>query len=236
MKNIIAHGSKGDLESVLTLWQRVCVLCVDISKKMSDSVEKAIIAALDVEEKMVGFKSFSLLFEVVKEENLFTESTQQLKLLKLLSESKNHDMQQLFLNLLNHRKYVNLEVAKMSPLISLWFLNVLQDIKIKSGMHEKDKVPQFYVNFSKIIRTNYVMQHAKIQQKLEDITLKVMQKCKFKTMILAIPEIEVSTDLSDIYTKHISRILKDGYLGKNVNDIIQDICGVGSTKLVINSR
>ncbi|CAC5398279.1 RNF213 [Mytilus coruscus] len=236
IKEMIALGSKGELEAVLEIWQRVCNLCVDNSKKLSEAAEKGILTALDIEEKMISFKSVSLLFNALKVDVLFENSTRQLKLLKLLSESKNHDLQQLFLDLLKYRKYSNLEEDKMCQIISTWFANTLQDFKTRSGINEKDKIFKYYFNYDRITCTDYVNQHESTHRKLEDIILNVMQKCKFKAMILAIPEMEASADLSDTYTKHINRILRDGYIGRDANDIIQDICGFGSSRLLINSR
>lgn len=236
IKELIALGSKGALEDVIEIWQRVCNLCVENSKKLVDSAEKGILTALGNESKMIPFKSVTLLLDALKGEDLFENPTQQVKLLKLLSESKNHDLQQLFLDLLKYKKYSNLEEDKMCHIISIWFANTLQDFKTRSGIDEKGRIFKYYLNYGRISCTDYVNQHESIQRNLEEIILKVMQKCKFKAMIRAIPEIEASLGLSDTYTKHINKTLRDGHIGRGANEIIQDICGFGSSRLLINSR
>ncbi|CAC5371883.1 unnamed protein product [Mytilus coruscus] len=164
----------------------------------------------------------------------FLNPALQIKLLKLLSRSKNTDLQQLFFEFLNQTKHLNLDEDKMCQIIQKCFVNSLQNFKIKQG-NDRDKVLKNYLNFNRINGTSYVKKHFILQQTLEDIMLGVMQKCKLRNMILAIPDIEAAQSSADIYQKHINKILLDTFTMESLNKIINNICG-GSLPLMVDTR
>lgn len=234
MKAMSDCGKKGDLKEVLEFWKTACALCVHCPKVILDFTQNAIVSALYVEKKMICFKDISLLRDVLMEDILFTNPARQIKLLKLLSRNKNTDLQQLFFQLLNQTKHLNLDEDKMCQIIQTCLVNSLQKFKIKQG-NDRDKVLKNYLHFNRIIGTSYVKKHSIIQQKLEDIMLSVMQKCKLRNMILAIPDIEAAQNYADIYQRHINKILLDAFTMESLNKTIINICG-GSLPLKVDTR
>lgn len=233
IRKMSLSGKKGDLDEVLHLWKKSCALCVHCPKSILAFTENSIVDALEVEEKMVSYKGVNHLFNVLKEDLLFQSSVLQLKLLTLLSRSKNNDLQQLFFDLLNLKKHMTLNEDKMCPIISTCFLNILQHFKTKQ-INEKEKVFAFYFHYNRVSGTVYVTKHGIIQRKLEDIILGVLRKCTLRTMVLAIPDIEAAQSFVDIYQKHINTIFLEYYKIKSLNKIINDICG--PSKLTVETR
>ncbi|CAG2207746.1 RNF213 [Mytilus edulis] len=233
IRKMSLSGKKGDLNEVIRLWKKSGALCVHCPKPNLALPENSIVDALEVEEKMMSYKGVNHLFDVLKEGILFQSSEQQLKLLKLLSRSKNNDLQQLFFDLLNLKKHIPLNEDKMCPIIATCFSNILQHFKTKPS-NEKEKVFAYYFHYNRIIGTVYVTKHGTIQRKLEDIILGVLRKCTLRTMILAIPDIEAAQSFVDIYQKHINKILLEYYKMESLNKIINDICG--PSKLTVETR
>lgn len=232
MKKMTFSGKRGDLKEVLNLWKKSCALCQHGPKSIVDFMQNAILAALEFEEKMRSFKSVNALFDVLKDDILFKNQGQQLKLLKLLSGSSNNDLQQLFFDLLNHKKHMNLDEVKMCQIISTCFFNILQDFKTKQSS-EKERILKYYYHYNRIIGTVYVTKHGTIKRKLEDIIIGVLQQCKLRSMIRAIPDIEAQ-GFADIYQKHINKIFQECCPKDSLNKIIFEICG--SSKLIIDTR
>lgn len=234
MKAMSDCGRKGDLKEVLEFWKAACALCVHCPKVILDFTQNAIVSALYVDKKMICFKDVNLLRDVLMEDILFKNPARQTKLLKLLSRNKNTDLQQLFFELLNQTKHWNLDEDKMCQIIQTCLVNSLQNFKIKQG-NDRDKVLKNYLHFNRIIDTSYVQEHSIIQQKLEDIMIGVMQKCKLRNMILVIPDIEAAQHYADIYQRHLNKILLDTFTMESLNKTIINICG-GSLPLKVDTR
>lgn len=231
---MMTYGREGNLESLLETWNGFIELFPESSKSLNDFGERAILTFLTVANKTISVNGVTKLFQLVRKTDIFTTTLQQLNLFNSLSHSKNHDLLNMAIDLLNQTKYCNLEKHKMGDIISVLFVHLLQDCRDRASTNEKDAILTSYQYFDKITSTAYVKHHEDIHEKLEEFIFKFMQKYELKTMIEIIPEIEDNTKWVEIYVAHITSFIIESYPGRTFDEIIKDICGTST--LTVNSR
>lgn len=228
------YGRQGNLESLLGTWNGFIELCPNSSKSLNEFGERAILTLLTVADKTISVNGMNELFQLVRKTDIFTTTLQQLNLFNSLSHSKNHDLLNMAIDLLNQTRYCSLEKQKMGDNISVLFMHLLQDCRDRASAKEKDAIMTSYQYFDQITSTAYVKHHEDIHEKLDEIIVKFVQKYELKTMIEIIPEIEDNAKWVDIYVTHITSFIIGSYPGRTFDDIIKDICGTAT--LTVSSR
>lgn len=231
---MMTYGREGNLESLLGTWNGFIELCPNSSKSLNEFGERAILTWMTVADKTISVNAVNDLFQLVRKTDIFTTTSQQLTLFNSLSHNKNHDLLNMAIDLLNLKKYCNLEKQKMGDIISVLFVHLLQDCRDRASANEKDAILTSYQYFDQITSSAYVKQHEDIHKKLEEIIVKYIQNHEVKTMIEIIPEIEYSAKWVEIYVAHITSFIIESYPGRRFDEIIKDICG--TSKLTVSSR
>lgn len=243
-KDIWNFRKKNDLEGILNLWKNISFSVLqNISEDVIQMTEKAILSCL---ERIPVFTCRDLLHHITNDTRLFNDSASCLKVMKLFSTSKNVEIRSLFINLLNHEKFVSLETKDTQKLLENWFSNELENTKLnfkhKSKPQKSDENSQqkmivnVYYTFADTMKTDYLRKHGCIQQAFERMIFTFLQDCSFKALILVVRQnIEkdsVLLEIQETVSMHIRMLLKNE--GKRPDVLMQDICG--TEKLLVNSR
>ncbi|CAC5402559.1 unnamed protein product [Mytilus coruscus] len=222
---VTRYGQTKELHNVLSTWESTAIFNFQPSKKFINETERAILSCIS-KESVVSKNEFKLLLKVLSDDNLFLATKLQSDLIENLSRSKtaySANSLELLIAMLNHENLTASEI-EISQFILLWFRSGLELKQVQKCEKDDSRIiSRTYLRLRDIMQTKYVREQDDVMCLLEHSVFEFIKQFKFKAVAKVLHEVDDS-DVQGILVAHITKLLRKGCFGHDVNAIIQDFC------------
>lgn len=217
MKSLTGFSKEGDTENIFQNWKKICPFIS--TGKISETTETYITESLNRVDKRQIKVSHAMLEEMCLADSLFLKANSQIKILKILSTSKDEYIHALVTVCLREKKFQEIPFDELKDIIQDWFQHAAEHFcgKViqKDGLH--CFLVKLYSYVGKIYSNSCFLSQIELKKTIDRKTFEILKDIDIFDMIDAIPKIQnfESEDMENVFKAHIRELFTCGLKSKD---------------------